>query len=120
MTKKIAEFSFAVVLILAALALVAFPNLLRAQVVEIGETNVQPIAEMKKLFESFGGADDQNAFLERGRRRRSGSPTAASARLRRSRGRLANRHARKYDRDYCSRSKMLHIASYAGLSFTHV
>ena len=65
MTKKIAEFSFAVVLILAALALVAFPNLLRAQVVEIGETNVQPIAEMKKLFESFGGDWDTTEKRER-------------------------------------------------------
>ena len=65
MTKKITEFPFAVVLILAALALVVFPNLLRAQVAEIGETNVQPIAEMKKLFESFAGDWDTTEKRER-------------------------------------------------------
>jgi len=47
--KKIAGLS------LTALMLLAFPAVVCAQIAEVGEANVQPTPEIKKLFEAFAG-----------------------------------------------------------------
>jgi hypothetical protein len=48
-----------------ALALIAFPAGLRAQVKEIGEVNVQPTPEIKRLFEALAGDWDTSEKRER-------------------------------------------------------
>lgn len=50
---------------LALLALIVLPTVLRAQVREIGETNVRPAPEIKRLFEAFGGDWDTSEKRER-------------------------------------------------------
>jgi len=57
--KKIAGLS------LMALMLVSFPAVVSAQVAEIGEANVQPSPEIKKLFEAFAGDWDTSEKRER-------------------------------------------------------
>jgi hypothetical protein len=48
-----------------ALMLVSFPAVVGAQVAEIGEANVQPTPEIKKLFEAFAGDWDTSEKGER-------------------------------------------------------
>jgi len=57
--KNIAEFS------LIVLMLIAFPAGLRSQVKEIGDVNVQPTAEIKKLFDAFAGDWETSEKRER-------------------------------------------------------
>jgi hypothetical protein len=57
--KKIARLS------LTALMLVAFPAVVCAQIAEVGEANVQPTPQIKKLFEAFAGDWDTSEKRER-------------------------------------------------------
>jgi hypothetical protein len=57
--KNISKFS------LVFLVLFVFPAGLRAQVKEIGEANIQPIPETKRLFEAFAGDWDTSEKRER-------------------------------------------------------
>lgn len=50
---------------LMALTLAAFPALVCAQIAEVGEANVQPTPEVKKLFEAFAGDWDTSEKSER-------------------------------------------------------
>ena len=50
---------------LMALTLVAFPAVVCAQIAEVGEANVQPTPEIKKLFEAFAGDWDTSEKRER-------------------------------------------------------
>ena len=50
---------------LMALTLVAFPAVVCAQIAEVGEANVQPTPEIKKLFEAFASDWDTSEKRER-------------------------------------------------------
>jgi hypothetical protein len=50
---------------LMALTLVAFPAVVCAQITEVGEANVQPTLEIKKLCEAFAGDWDTSEKRER-------------------------------------------------------
>ncbi len=70
---------------LALLALIIFPAGLRAQVREIGETNVRPTPEIKRLFQAFAGDWDtsekreQTQFFPKGGERKGRSHVRLAA-----------------------------------------